>query len=151
MAEVKTQESSPPERQRRQFRGIVTSAKMAKTIAVEVSRRMRHPDFEKYIRRVTILKAHDEEQKAKEGDEVEIEETRPLSRTKRWRLVRVVRAAGVDDSAARGLSVEAQSQARREAKARERSEREEREEKEKAAAPSEGHGKGKNDKEADGA
>jgi small subunit ribosomal protein S17 len=73
--------------------GTVTSAKMQKTIVVSVDRKVRHPMFEKLLNRPTTLKAHDEKGEAKEGDLVELRETRPLSATKRWRLVRVVRKA----------------------------------------------------------
>ena len=79
--------------QRKTFQGKVISSKMAKTITVECSYLQKHPKYGKYVKRYTKLKAHDEEQKAKEGDVVEIQETRPLSKTKRYRLVRVVRAA----------------------------------------------------------
>lgn len=103
---------------RRQFQGVVTSSRMQKTIAVSVERHVKHPIFEKYLKRITVLKAHDEKGEAKAGDLVEIEETRPLSRTKRWRLLRVVRKAYRDDGTLRGLTVEAESQARREAKAK---------------------------------
>ncbi len=101
---------------RRQFRGVVTSDRMQKTIAVSVERHVKHPVFEKYMKRVTVLKAHDEKGEAKAGDLVEIEETRPLSKTKRWRLLRVVRKAYRDDGTLAGLSVEAESKARHEAK-----------------------------------
>ncbi|MEW6743019.1 MAG: 30S ribosomal protein S17 [Planctomycetota bacterium] len=71
--------------------GVVTSDKMAKTIVVRVERRVKDPLYGKYVRRFTTLKVHDPEQTAKAGDRVEVEFTRPLSKTKRWRLVRVVR------------------------------------------------------------
>lgn len=70
--------------------GIVTSDKMQKTIVVKTERLVRHPVFGKYVRKYTVYKAHDEKREAKVGDRVEIMETRPLSATKRWRLVRVV-------------------------------------------------------------
>jgi small subunit ribosomal protein S17 len=73
--------------------GVVTSAKMQKTIVVRVDRKVRHKQFEKLLNRPTALKAHDEKGEAKVGDLVEVRETRPLSATKRWRLVRVVRQA----------------------------------------------------------
>ena len=71
--------------------GTVTSEKMDKTITVEVQRRVQHPRFRKYIRAYTRLKAHDANNEAHEGDTVLIMETRPLSKTKRWRLVEIVR------------------------------------------------------------
>lgn len=101
---------------RRMVRGIVTSARMQKTIVVTVSRRVLHPVFEKHLKRATVVKAHDERGEAREGDEVEVEETRPLSRTKRWRLARIVRRGPVGGEAPGALSVEAESQARRAAR-----------------------------------
>lgn len=109
--EIKESES-----RRRRFRGVVTSAKMQKTLVVEIERRVKHPEFEKYLKRLTVLKAHDEKGEGKTGDLVEVEETRPLSKTKRWRLVRVVRKAYRDEGGLSRLTVEAESQARREAK-----------------------------------
>ena len=75
--------------------GFVESAKCDKTIKVVMERRVKHPKYGKYIRRRTKLHAHDEENLAKLGDQVEIMECRPISKTKRWRLVRVVRAADI--------------------------------------------------------
>ncbi len=76
--------------QRRILRGIVRSDAMDKTISVEVERLVRHPLYKKYIRRRTVLKAHDERNEARKGDVVEIAACRPLSKTKHWRLVRIV-------------------------------------------------------------
>lgn len=73
--------------------GIVLSDKMHKTITVQNEWQVRHPKYGKLLRRHTVLKAHDEKNEAKAGDRVEIAETRPLSKTKRWRLVRVVTKA----------------------------------------------------------
>ena len=73
--------------------GIVVSDRMAKTIVVRVDRKVLHPVYKKYMRRSSKLVAHDEERAAKVGDTVELVFTRPLSRTKRWRLARVVTAA----------------------------------------------------------
>jgi small subunit ribosomal protein S17 len=70
--------------------GVVTSDKMSKTIVVEVERRVPHPRFKKIVRRTTKFHAHDEEEVAKIGDKVRIMETRPLSKTKRWRLLEVL-------------------------------------------------------------
>jgi small subunit ribosomal protein S17 len=79
------------ERASRKLRtGIVTSDKMEKTITVAVINRKSHPIYGKILTTTVKLKAHDDENSAKEGDTVEIMETRPLSKTKRWRLVRVV-------------------------------------------------------------
>lgn len=77
--------------------GRVTSDKMQKTITVESQWRVMHPRFKKYVRATTRYKVHDERGEAHEGDTVRIAETRPLSKTKRWRLVEVVeRARGVE-------------------------------------------------------
>jgi small subunit ribosomal protein S17 len=78
--------------------GVVTSTKMQKTITVRVERLVKHPKYGKYIRRRTKLAAHDEHEKANVGDQVEVAFTRPLSKTKRWRLVRVVRPTTIADS-----------------------------------------------------
>lgn len=73
--------------------GHVISNKMQKTIVVREDRKVLHPLYKKYVRRATRYVAHDEAGTAREGDVVEISQTRPISKTKRWRLVRVVRAA----------------------------------------------------------
>ncbi|HNR98993.1 MAG TPA: 30S ribosomal protein S17 [Planctomycetota bacterium] len=73
--------------------GVVMSAKMEKTIVVDVARRVKHPVFEKYMGRATRFYAHDPRREAREGDLVEIVETRPLSKTKRWRLARIIKHA----------------------------------------------------------
>ena len=78
---------------RRVLEGIVTRDKMAKTRRVEVQRLVRHPKYGKYVKQRTICYAHDETNESHLGDTVEIMESRPMSRTKRWRLVRVVAKA----------------------------------------------------------
>jgi small subunit ribosomal protein S17 len=70
--------------------GVVTSDKMNKTRRVEIPRLVKHQRYGKYIRRRTICHVHDESNESHVGDTVEIMETRPLSKTKHWRLVRVV-------------------------------------------------------------
>ena len=70
--------------------GEVLASKMAKTIVVRVQRRFPHPQFKKVVTQYKKLYAHDEKGEAKPGDRVRIEETRPLSKLKRWRLVEVV-------------------------------------------------------------
>src|SRR5262245_30216277 len=70
--------------------GVVTSDKMIKTRRVEIPRLMKHSRYGKYIRRRTIFHVHDEANESHVGDTVEIMETRPLSKTKTWRLIRVV-------------------------------------------------------------
>lgn len=81
--------------------GSVVSANMAKTIIVRVERRYPHPKFKKVVTGYKKFYAHDEKGEAKVGDRVRIEETRPISKTKRWRLVEVVeRAAEITPVAA---------------------------------------------------
>lgn len=82
------------ERGRRKVRvGRVVSDKMDKTVIVAVETLVRHPLYGKIMRRTTKFKAHDEVNSAGEGDVVEIMETRPLSREKRWRVARIVEKA----------------------------------------------------------
>lgn len=79
------------ERKARKTRiGVVSSDKMEKTISVSVESRKRHPIYSKIMITTKQIKAHDEKNEAIEGDTVEIMETRPLSRSKRWRLIRIV-------------------------------------------------------------
>ena len=73
--------------------GVVASDKGDKTIKVVVNYQTKHPKYGKYLKRRTVLHAHDEKNDAKEGDTVEIAECRPLSRTKHHRLVRIVERA----------------------------------------------------------
>lgn len=80
----------------RSVTGRVTSNKMDKTITVAVERQVKHPLYGKYIKRTTKMHAHDEANECGIGDVVEIRESRPMSKSKCWRLVRVVeRASGV--------------------------------------------------------
>jgi small subunit ribosomal protein S17 len=90
---TETNTSPAPARGRRKERtGEVVSNKMAKTIVVRVERRFAHPRFRKVVTGYTKFYAHDEKGEAKVGDRVLIAETRPLSKTKRWRLVHVLEA-----------------------------------------------------------
>lgn len=73
--------------------GRVVSNKMDKTVTVLIERKVRHPLYGKYVRKSTKLHAHDESNECKEGDLVMIQEGRPLSKTKTWRLVRVLERA----------------------------------------------------------
>jgi len=73
--------------------GVVTRDKMSKTRRVEIPRLVKHPQYGKYIKRRTICYVHDETNESHNGDTVEIMETRPLSKLKSWRLVRVVSKA----------------------------------------------------------
>ena len=82
------------ERNLRKMRiGVVTSDKMDKTITVAVERKVKHPIYGKFVKKTTKFHAHDEKQECTIGDTVKIMETRPLSKTKRWRLVEVVEKA----------------------------------------------------------
>ncbi|HEY1105286.1 MAG TPA: 30S ribosomal protein S17, partial [Agromyces sp.] len=90
VAEVETAEQRPYRKVRR---GYVVSDKMDKTIVVEVEDRVKHPLYGKVMRRSSKVKAHDEQNTAGIGDLVVISETRPLSATKRWRLVEIVEKA----------------------------------------------------------
>lgn len=85
------QEKKPKRRQ--QKIGRVVSDKMQKTIVVAVERRYRHPLYGKFVMRISKFYAHDEHEEAKMGDIVRIEETRPLSKLKRWRLVEIIERA----------------------------------------------------------
>jgi small subunit ribosomal protein S17 len=81
---------TPTNRKHRKERvGEVISNKMAKTIIVRVERRFPHPRFRKVVTSYSKLYAHDEKNEARVGDRVRIQETRPLSKTKRWRLLKV--------------------------------------------------------------
>ena len=75
---------------RRTFTGVVVSDKMDKTITVSVDRLVLHPKFKKYVRKTSVLRAHDAEEAASMGDRVEVMECRPLSKNKRFRLVRIL-------------------------------------------------------------
>ena len=86
--------TTPVQGQRKTKVGRVVSDKMDKTIVVSVERLARHPLYKRVIRLTTKFKAHDEENDAHTGDTVLIEESRPLSATKRWRLVSVLSRAG---------------------------------------------------------
>jgi len=87
--------------------GVVTSDKMNKTRRVEIPRLVKHPRYGKYIRRRTVCHVHDEANESRQGDTVEIMETRPLSKTKHWRLVRVLTKAGVVPEVATGAEAAA--------------------------------------------
>ena len=79
---------------------MVTGDKTAKTRRVEIPRLVRHPRYGKYLRRRTVCYVHDEQNESHVGDTVEIIETRPMSKTKRWQLVRVVAKSQLIDLAA---------------------------------------------------
>ena len=73
--------------------GVVTSNKMDRTITVAVERKVKHPIYGKFVKKTTKFHAHDERNECNIGDTVRIMETRPLSKTKRWRLVEIVERA----------------------------------------------------------
>ena len=72
---------------------VVSSNKMAKTITVAVERKVKHPIYGKFVKKTTKFHAHDEKNECTPGDVVRIMETRPMSKTKRWRLVEIVEKA----------------------------------------------------------
>jgi len=87
-------EPTPSERSRRKIRtGVVVSDTMDKTVLVRVDRAVRHALYQKTVRRSSKLAAHDETNDAHVGDTVRVMETRPLSKTKRWRVVEVLERA----------------------------------------------------------
>lgn len=93
MSEANTPNSKTTDKPQRRIVGRVVSNKGDKTITVLVERRVRHPLYGKYVRKSTKLHAHDENNQCHEGDKVVIVETRPISRTKCFRLVEVVESA----------------------------------------------------------
>src|SRR3984885_11246286 len=98
-----TPTTAAPERNvRRTMIGVVTGDKMSKTRRVEIQRLVKHPQYGKYIKRRTVCYVHDETNESRVGDVIEIMETRPLSKLKRWRLLRIVPKAP-----AKGLLAEA--------------------------------------------
>ncbi len=80
--------------------GVVTSDKAAKTRRVEIPRLVKHPRYGKYVRRKTVCYVHDEGEESQAGDKVEIIESRPTSKLKRWELVRVLEKGRLIDLAA---------------------------------------------------
>ena len=83
------------DRQKRVMQGVVTSTKMAKTITVQVTRTVRHPKYHKFLKRHDRYHAHDENARCQEGDVVLIEESKPFSKTKNWRLKDVIQTVEV--------------------------------------------------------
>lgn len=80
----------------RTLQGEVVSNKMSKTIVVLVVRKVKHPIYGKYIQKSTKVHAHDENNECKEGDKVIIAESRPISRHKSWRLVKIIERQNVE-------------------------------------------------------
>lgn len=85
-----TQAASQERKQRKTRVGKVVSSKMNKTVVVAITRMVKHPLYKKYIKRTTKVYAHDEQNDAREGDTVRVVETRPLSKTKCWRVQDVI-------------------------------------------------------------
>lgn len=81
------------ESKRQELEGIVRSSKGDKTITVSVPHMVQHPKYKKYLRKESVFRVHDEKNDAKQGDRVVIRESRPISRTKCWRLKKVVERA----------------------------------------------------------
>jgi small subunit ribosomal protein S17 len=86
-------QATPTRAQRKLREGMVISDKMNKTVVVEVEDRVKHPLYGKVLRRTSKLKAHDEQNACGIGDRVLLMETRPLSATKRWRVVEIIEKA----------------------------------------------------------
>lgn len=86
---TQSQERAP----RKVREGIVSSNKMDRTVVIEVIERVRHPKYNKFVMRTKKLYAHDEANDANVGDRVRVMETRPLSKTKRWRVVEILERA----------------------------------------------------------
>ena len=78
---------------KRTIKGVVTSDKMDKTIVVRAERLVKHPIFQKYVRKHVKYKVHDEKNECKAGDTVLIIESRPMSRDKRWRMIEILERA----------------------------------------------------------
>jgi len=102
---------------RRVETGVVTGAKTPKTRRVEIARLVKHPRYGKYLRERTVCYVHDEENQSQLGDTVEIAECRPMSRTKRWQLVRVVAKSRLVDIAAMRARARGKSAAEEESQA----------------------------------
>ena len=93
MAATETQQQQETRSELRTIEGVVAYDKGNKTIKVVVNYQTKHPKYGKYLKRRTVLHAHDEKNEAREGDTVEIAECRPLSKTKHHRLLRIVQKA----------------------------------------------------------
>ena len=90
---IDTETETEPRKARKVREGTVTSAGMDKTVVVTIIERVRHPRYNKFILRAKKLYAHDEANDAGLGDKVRVMETRPLSKTKRWRVVEILERA----------------------------------------------------------
>jgi small subunit ribosomal protein S17 len=90
---METAETTVKRNLRKERVGIIVSDKMDKSIVVAVERKVKHPMYGKFVKKTSKFVAHDEKNECKMGDTVKIEETRPLSKTKNWRLVEILERA----------------------------------------------------------
>jgi small subunit ribosomal protein S17 len=90
---METTETTLKRNLRKERIGIIVSDKMDKSIVVAVERKVKHPMYGKFVKKTSKFVAHDEKNECKMGDTVKIEETRPLSKTKNWRLVEILERA----------------------------------------------------------
>lgn len=109
MSQASTKPQAPARTRRKTEIGVVTSDKMNKTRRVEIERLVPHPKYGKFLRKRTICHAHDETNQSHLGDLVEIMETRPLSKLKRWRIVRIVRQGAQQALAGEGEAAQTQA------------------------------------------
>ena len=109
MSQASPKPDAPARPRRKTEVGIVTSDKMQKTRRVEIERLVPHEKYGKFIRRRTVCHAHDEANQSHLGDIVEIMETRPLSKLKRWRIVRIVRQGAQQALAGEGEAAQAEA------------------------------------------
>lgn len=107
MSETTQTQATETRNRRRIVQGIVSSAGMDKTITVRVERMFKHPKYKKYIRRHSKVHAHDETNEAQVGDTVELMECRPMSKSKRYRLVRIVERPSLPAGAVKPTEVQA--------------------------------------------
>lgn len=85
---------------RQEKTGVVISNRMQKTVVVKVVRRVKHPLYKRYVTKTSKFHAHDEQNRCSTGDKVRIQETRPLSRLKRWRVVEILSNKGAEKGTA---------------------------------------------------
>ncbi len=93
MSETQTQQTDASGEQRKTRTGKVVSDAMDKTVVVSVTRKFKHPMYKKYVRDRKHHKVHDEQERCKVGDKILIEETRPISKDKRWRVLEILEEA----------------------------------------------------------
>src|SRR5215212_9632054 len=108
MSQPTPQPQAPARRRRKTEIGVVTSDKMNKTRRVEIQRLVPHPKHGKYLKRRTICHAHEEDNQVHVGDLVEVMETRPLAKLKRWRIVRIGRLGAQRALAGEGETTKAE-------------------------------------------